>query len=131
MSGHSVENSMEIRLDRRSVRQLRLAATDAIEEGDTEALREEIINTFTAEQVEELERRIDSPDIYEFFSEVVDEWISEDVDELFDLIEGQLADAGVDLKYDAQDMDDDDDDDEEEEEEEEEEFSLEDADEEL
>jgi hypothetical protein len=128
---------MEIRLDKRAVKQIRISATDAVEEGDTETLREDIIEVFSDEQIEEIERRIDSADFYDFISEVLDEWSGEDVDELFELIESQLADAGVDLKYHAVDLDDEeeeaaeveeeeDEEEDEEEEEEEEEFVADD-----
>jgi hypothetical protein len=90
---------MEIHLDKRAVRQIRLSAADAIEEGDTEALREDILEAFTEEQVEEIERRIDSGDFFEFLTDVLDEWSGDDVDELFELLETQLGDLGVDLKY--------------------------------
>jgi hypothetical protein len=43
---------MEIYLDRRGTRQIRLAAQEAIDEGDTESLREEILEAFTEDQVE-------------------------------------------------------------------------------
>ncbi len=114
---------MEIHLDKRAVRQIRLSAADAIEEGDTEALREDILEAFTEEQVEEIERRIDSGDFFEFLTDVLDEWSGDDVDELFELLETQLGDLGVDLKYepreedeedvdeDADDLDDEDDED--------------------
>src|SRR6266516_262605 len=108
---------MEIFLDKRAVRQIRISAQDAIEEGDTETLREDVLEAFTEEQVEEIERRLDSGD-------------------LFELLETQLGDVGIDLKYEAKDTgaaaeeeeeeededfdeDDDEDDDEDEEEEEE------------
>jgi hypothetical protein len=116
---------MEIHLDKRAVRQIRLSAADAVEEGDTEALREDILEAFSEEQVEEIERRIDSGDFFEFLTDVLDEWSGDDVDELFELLETQLGDIGVDLKYepredeeeedvddDDTDLDDDDDDDE-------------------
>jgi hypothetical protein len=90
---------MEIHLDKRAVRQIRLSAADAVEEGDTEALREDILEAFTEEQVEEIERRIDSGDFFEFLTDVLDEWSGDDVDELFELLETQLGDIGVDLKY--------------------------------
>ncbi|HKQ70894.1 MAG TPA: hypothetical protein VJT73_16220 [Polyangiaceae bacterium] len=132
---------MEIFLDKRAVRQIRISATDAIEEGDTETLREDVLEAFTEEQVEEIERRLDSGDFFEFLTDMLDEWGGDDVDELFELLETQLGDVGIDLKYEAkeagaaaveeeeedddfdeddEDDDDDDDDDEEEEEEEEE-----------
>jgi hypothetical protein len=92
---------MEIHLDKRAVRQIRLSAADAIEEGDTEALREDILEAFTEEQVEEIERRIDSGDFFEFLTDVLDEWSGDDVDELFELLETQLGEVGIDLKTDT------------------------------
>jgi hypothetical protein len=131
---------MEIFLDKRAVRQIRISAQDAIEEGDTETLREDVLEAFTEEQVEEIERRLDSGDFFEFLTDMLDEWGGDDVDELFELLETQLGDVGIDLKYEAkagddaeeeedddeddddfdEDDDDEDDDDDEEEEEDEE-----------
>jgi hypothetical protein len=114
---------MEIFLDKRAVRQIRISAQDAIEEGDTETLREDVLEAFTEEQVEEIERRLDSGDFFEFLTDMLDEWGGDDVDELFELLETQLGDVGIDLKYEAkegaasaedeaeEDDDDDDDDD--------------------
>jgi hypothetical protein len=93
------EGKMEIVLDKRAVRQIRLSAQDAIEEGDTETLREDILEAFTEEQVEEIERRLDSGDFYEFLTEMLDEWSGDDVDELFELLDAQLGDIGVDVKF--------------------------------
>src|ERR1700690_3060451 len=108
---------MDIYLDKRAVRQIRLSAQEAIEEGDMEA--------FTEEQVEEIERRLDSGDLFEFLTDILDEWSGDDVDELFELLETQLGEVGVDVKYepreedeeedvddDDTDLDDDEDDDE-------------------
>jgi hypothetical protein len=92
---------MEIFLDKRAVRQIRISATDAIEEGDTETLREDVLEAFTEEQVEEIERRLDSGDFFEFLTDMLDEWGGDDVDELFELLETQLGDVGIDLKYEA------------------------------
>lgn len=120
---------MEIHLDRRAVKLIRMSAQDAIEEGDTEALREDIMEAFSEEQIEEIERRLDNGDFFEFLTDMLDEWSVDDVEELFELFETQLGDAGVDLKYDVKglaaededeeddaDFDDDDEDDDEEEE---------------
>jgi hypothetical protein len=118
---------MEIHLDKRAVKQIRLSAADAVEEGDTEALREDLLEAFSEEQVEEIERRLDSGDFFEFLTDLLDEWSVDDVDELWELLETQLGDMGVDLKYEpreeeeteeedeADEVDDDDDDDTEEE----------------
>jgi len=101
---------MEIHLDKRAVKLIRLSAQDAIEEGDTEALREDIYEAFSEEQVEELERRLDSGDFFEFLTDTLDEWSGDDVDELFELLETQLGEIGIDIKYEAKSADDDDDD---------------------
>jgi hypothetical protein len=90
---------MEILLDKRAVRQIRLSAQDAIEEGDIETLREDILEAFTEEQVEEIERRLDSGDFFEFLTDLLDEWSGDDADELLELIDTQLGDVGVDLKF--------------------------------
>ena len=90
---------MEVFLDKRAVRQIRLSAQDAIEEGDTETLREDILEAFTEEQVEEIERRLDNGDFFEFLTDMLDEWSGDDVDELFELIDTQLGDVGVDIKF--------------------------------
>src|ERR1700746_317578 len=97
--------AMEIALDKRAVRQIRLSAQDAIEEGDTETLREDVLEAFTEEQVEEIERRLDSGDFFEFLTDMLDEWGGDDVDELFELLGTQLGDVGIDLKYEAKEED--------------------------
>jgi hypothetical protein len=89
---------MEIYLDRRAVRQIRLSAQEAIEEDDTESLREDILEAFTEDQVEEIERRLDNGDFFEFLTDVLDEWGGDDADELFELLETQLGEVGIDLK---------------------------------
>ncbi|UCH30123.1 MAG: hypothetical protein JSV06_03605 [Myxococcales bacterium] len=101
---------MEIFLNKRAMRQIRLSVADAIEDGEIDALREDLVSTFSDDDIEEIERRIDSGDFYDFISEILDEWSGEDLDELMELLETQLADADVDLKYTAPENDDDDDD---------------------
>ena len=90
---------MEIFLDKRAVKQIRLSAQDAVEEGDIETLREDILEAFTEEQVEEIERRLDSGDFFEFLTDLLDEWSGDDADELLELLDTQLGDVGVDLKF--------------------------------
>ncbi len=107
-------------------------------------MREDLLEAFTEEQVEEIERRLDNGDFFEFLTDMLDEWSGDDVEELFELIDAQLGDIGVDIKFekktaasddeedddeakdldeddeDDDDLDDDDDDEDEEKEEEEE-----------
>ena len=109
---------MEIFLNKRAMRQVRLSVADAIEDGEIDALREDLVSVFSDNDIEEIERRIDSGDFYDFITEILEEWSGEDLDELMELLETQLADADVDLKYTAPENDDSDDDVEEEEEEE-------------
>jgi hypothetical protein len=115
---------MEIYLDRRAVRQIRVSAQEAIEEGDTESSREEIIDSFSEDQIEEIERRLSHGDMFEFVTDILDEWSGEDADELIELIETQLGELGLELKVDAKD----DEEDAEEEDDEEEEADDEDVD---
>jgi hypothetical protein len=98
---------MDIYLDRRAVRQIRLSAQEAIEEGDMESLREDILDAFTEEQVEEIERRLDGGDLFEFLTDILDEWNGDDVDELLELLETQLGEVGIDLKTELKSEDDD------------------------
>ncbi|UJR78781.1 hypothetical protein [Sandaracinus amylolyticus] len=129
---------MEIFLDKRAVKQIRTSAQDAIDEGDTDTLREDIIEAFSDDQIEEIERRVDSVDFNDFISEVLDEWSGDEVDELFELIEGHLSEAGIDVKYATAEADDeeeeeaeDEDEDEDEDEEDDDDVFVEDTEEEL
>ena len=97
---------MEIFLNKRVIRQIQLSVADAIEDGEIDALREDLVSVFSDDDIEEIERRIDSGDFYEFISEILDEWSGEDMDELMELLETQLADADVELKYTAPETDD-------------------------
>ena len=92
---------MDIYLDRRAVRRIRLSAQEVIEEGDKESLRDDILDAFTEEQVEEIERRLDNADFFEFLTDVLDEWSGDDIEELFELLETQLGEIGIDLKTDV------------------------------
>jgi len=80
------------------------------------------------------ERRLDNGDFFEFLSDVLDEWGGDDADELFELLETQLGDIGVDLKYAPKEGDDEDedeaDDDDDDEDEDEDDDELEEVDEE-
>ncbi|HJL18042.1 MAG TPA: hypothetical protein RMH99_20430 [Sandaracinaceae bacterium LLY-WYZ-13_1] len=102
---------MEIYLRKRAVRQIRLSAQDAIEEGDTDTLREDIIEAFTDDEIEEIERRVDSGDFYEFISDVLEEWAGDEVDDLFELLEAALSDVAIEIKYNDPEFDDEDDED--------------------
>ena len=105
---------MEIYLRKRAVRQIRLSAHDAIEEGDTDTLREDIMEAFNDEEVEEIERRTESGEFYEFLTDVLDEWAGDEVDELFELLEQALSDIGVEIKYTNPEYDDEEDEEDEE-----------------
>jgi hypothetical protein len=88
---------MEIYLGRRAVRQIRDAAREAIEDGDNEALREEILDAFPEDDVQTIERLLDGEDLFDFITTMLDDWGGDDVDELFELLESQFAEIGVDI----------------------------------
>ena len=100
---------MEIYLDRRAIRRIKLSAQEAIEEGDTEALREDLYEAFAEEQVEEIERHLDAGDLFEFLTDILDEWSGDEVEELFELLETQLSEVGIDLKTEDEEKDEEDD----------------------
>jgi hypothetical protein len=97
---------MEIFLNKRTMQRLRLSVADAVEDGEIDALREDLVSVFSDDDIEEIERRIDSGDFYDFLSEILDEWSGEDLDELMELLDTQLTDANVELKYAALEKDD-------------------------
>ena len=90
---------MEIYLDNRALRQIKLSVSDAIDEGDTEDLRDEIVRAFSSDDIDEIERRVDAGDVYDFISEVLDEWSMEDLEELLELLEAHMTDADIELKF--------------------------------
>jgi len=90
---------MEIYFDRRTVKELRLAATDAIEDGDYDALAEDIVRAFSDEQIDEIEKRLSSGDFAEFINEMLDEWGMDDVDNLFELLESHFAEIDIELRF--------------------------------
>ena len=97
---------MEIFLDKRAVKQIKQSAADAVDDGDTETLREDVMDAFSEEQIEEIERRLESGDMYDFISDTLEEWDGDDVDELFELLETHLSDIGVELKYKSPELED-------------------------
>jgi len=119
---------MEIFLSKRVMRQVRLSVADAIEEGEIDSLRDDLVGVFSDDDIEEIERRIDSGDFYDFISEILDEWSGEDLDELLELLGAQLADADVDLKYSTPESEDQEEEEHDEEEEEEELVVVDDSD---
>ena len=42
---------------------------------------------------------------FEFLTELLEEWSGDDIDELFELIETQLGDVSIDLKYEPREED--------------------------
>lgn len=89
---------MEILFDRRTVKELRTSAADAIEDGDYDALGEDIVRAFSDEQIDEIEKRLSSGDFSEFVSEILDEWGMDDVDNLFELLESHFAEIDIELR---------------------------------
>ena len=106
---------MEIYLDKRAVKQIRISDSDVIEEGDTDSLRDDIAEAFPEDKLETLEQMLGGTDFAELLSEILDEWSGDDTDELFELLETQLGEVGIDLKTEPR-ADEDEDDDEEREE---------------
>ncbi|MBM7112411.1 hypothetical protein [Archangium primigenium] len=90
---------MDIHFNTRVVERLRESAEAVQESQDTNELRDELHGVFSAKQVEDIERRIDSSDLSEFLGDVLEEWSGGDADELLELLEGRLSDVGIDFHY--------------------------------
>ncbi|NMC70544.1 MAG: hypothetical protein GYA57_10830 [Myxococcales bacterium] len=90
---------MEIYFDRRTVRELRNAALDAIEDGDYEALSEDLVKAFSDEQADEIEKRLSSGDFPDFIGEILEEWGMDDVDSLFETLETRFAEIDIELRF--------------------------------
>ncbi|MBN1773808.1 MAG: hypothetical protein JXB32_21280 [Deltaproteobacteria bacterium] len=90
---------MEIYFDRRTVRELRNAALDAIEDGDYEALSEDLVKAFSDEQADEIEKRLSSGDFPDFINEILEEWGMDDVDSLFETLETRFAEIDIELRF--------------------------------
>ena len=101
---------MRIFFEKRSVRDLRQAIEDAKEESDSSTLRDDLVEMFSDDQVEEIERRLDTDDFLDFLDQVIEEWSEEESDELLDLMTERLGEIGVELTIEDEDEDDDEDD---------------------
>ena len=90
---------MEIYFDRRTVKELRNAAQDAIEDGDYEALSEDLVKSFSDEQVDEIEKRLSSGDFPDFINEILEEWGLDDVENLFETLETRFAEIDIEIRF--------------------------------
>lgn len=132
---------MEITLDKKALKLIRASAEDAVEEGDTETLREDIYEAFSEDQIEQIDRRLEGSDFMEFLTDVLEDWSQDDADELLELLESKLSELDIDLRFEKagaaaasdddedDDFDDDDDDDDEDEDEDEDDEDFDDLDE--
>lgn len=128
---------MEITLDKKALKLIRASAEDAVEEGDTETLREDIYEAFSEDQIEQIDCRLEGSDFMEFLTDVLEDWSQDDADELLELLESKLSELDIDLRFekagaaaaDEEDDDDDDFDDDEEDDEDEDDEDFDDLDE--
>lgn len=89
---------MNISLDSRTVGQIRLSTRTAIDEGDVEELREDILDAFTEDQTEALESVLEGGNLFDFISEILSEWDKESVDALLESLVSQFDSSGILLK---------------------------------
>ena len=76
---------MEVYLDKRSVKQIQLSAADAIDEGDTETLKEDILESFPEEMLDGIEQHLGGTDLMDMLGEILEEWSGDQIEELLDL----------------------------------------------
>ena len=97
---------MKIFFEKRSVRDLRQAIEDARQESDSTSLRDDLVDMFSDEQVEEIERRLDTDDFLDFLDQIIEEWSEEDSGVMLDLMTERLGEIGVTLTIEDEDDDD-------------------------
>jgi hypothetical protein len=90
---------LEIVVDAHRTQSLRLAVIEATEAGDYDGLYDDVRDCFSEEQVDLIEDMLDSGDITEAIDEIVEEWSAEDVDELFESIEAYLAESAIEITF--------------------------------
>ena len=102
----------EIFVDTRRTVNIKLAIADAIDNGEYESLANDIRDCFTDDQVEEIERLIESGDLEEAIDDILAEWNGDTVDELLETMNRFFFDSGIELLFDETDLglDDDEDD---------------------
>lgn len=102
----------EIFIDTRRTVNIKLAIADAIDNGEYESLANDLRDCFTDDQVEEIERLIESGDLEEAIDDILAEWNGDTVDELLETMDRFFFDSGIELLFDETDLglDDDEDD---------------------
>ena len=100
---------MKIFFEKRSVRDLRQAIEDAKAESDYTSLRDDLVDMFSDDQVEEIERRLDTDDFLDFLDQIIEEWSEEESGVMLDLMTERLGEIGIALTVEDEDDDDDDD----------------------
>ncbi len=90
---------LEIVIEPRKSYTLKQAVMDAIKTGDYNSLYDDIRDSFTDDQIEEIEELLESGDVGETIDEIVNEWNGEDVDELFETIASYFAESSIELHF--------------------------------
>lgn len=101
---------MKIFFEKRSVRVLRQAIEDSKAETDAASVRDDLVDMFSDDQVEEIERRLDTDDFLNFLDQVIEEWAEEEAEELLEILTERLGEIGIELSTESDNDDDDDDD---------------------
>jgi len=68
-----------------------------MEDDGSEALPEGIVEAFGEEGAQSIEKQLDGGELYDFVTTMLVDWVGDDLDELFDLLETSLAEIDVDL----------------------------------
>jgi hypothetical protein len=86
---------MKVVVERRKYDALVIAIQDAIDsDDDKSSLCENVVDCFTDEQLEEIEDSL-GEEFFDYVSEIIDDWDSDDGETLWELIVQKLNDEGI------------------------------------
>ena len=96
---------LEILINTRRTLNLKQALLDAVDDGEYESLLSDIRDSFTDEQIEEIEELLDSGDIEEVIDDIITDWNGDDIQELFSLLSTAFSEFGIGLQFDQDELD--------------------------
>jgi ribonuclease E len=86
---------MKVVVERRKYDALVIAIQDAIDsDDDKSSLCENVVDCFTDEQSEEIEDSL-GEELFDYISEIIDDWDSDDGETLWELVVQKLSDEGI------------------------------------
>ena len=91
---------IEIYINARKTVALKTAILDAIENGQYDTLADDVRDCFTAEQIEQIEEKLETNDFDETVDNLLSDWSGDNSEELFEELKNVFSEAGIDVAFD-------------------------------